>query len=201
MLTMLTALVLVLAQAPPPQPGQPGQPGGVDERPAPRLSRSSGRSALPRGMAPVISDTLTANPYAYREWLRRKVDEDLAELYKVTTDLVALLDPASPGDAEKAGKQAAKVVKLSHNVWNNLQMRKPTRERPKRDPGARPRGLAASHADAEAARALVREIAEGVATEQRSRDLDAARRVGTLERLERLERIGLQLEVDADARR
>jgi hypothetical protein len=183
------------------QSTQPGQPGSVDERPAPRLSRSAGRSAIPRSVAPILDDTLTANPGAYREWLRRKVDEDLAELYKATTDLVALLDPETPGDADKASKQAAKIVRLSHNIWNNLQMRKPTRERPKRDPSARPRALAASHADAVIARALVREIAEGVDTEQRSRELDAGRRVGTLERLEQLERIGLQLEVDAGARR
>src|SRR6476619_454969 len=112
------AVVLALAAALPAQSPQPGQPGAVDERPAARLSRSSGRSAAPRSVSPVFGDTLTANPAAYREWLRRKVDEDLAELYKVTTDLVTLLDPAAPGDADKAGKQAAKVVKLSHNIWS-----------------------------------------------------------------------------------
>ena len=183
------------------QSPQPGQPGRVDDRPAPRLTRSSGRSTAPRNMTPVVGDTLTANPVAYRRWLQRKVDEDLAELYKVTTDLIELLDPAAPGDADKAGKQASKIVKLSHNIWNNLQMRKPTRERPKRDPSTRPRAIAASRADATTARALVREIAEGVDAEQRSRAFDAERRVGTLEQLERLERLGLQLEVDADARR
>ncbi len=142
------------------------------------------------------SDTLTSNHAAYRVWLRRKIDEDIAELHKITSELIKMLDPAAPADPRKTVKHAEKVVKLSHNVWNNLQMRRPTRERPKEDPAARPRGLAAARSDAETARTLVRQIAEGVATEQRAYDLDASRRVTTLERLEQLERIGLQLKID-----
>ena len=196
---VLAAVLLLSAAAP--APGQdPSAPEPIGTQVAPRLSGSAARTPA-RPVVLASGETLTADPRAYREWLRRKVDEDLAELYKATSDLLTLFDPASPGDAHRAAKQADRVVKLSHDVWNNLQMRKPTRERPKRDPNAQPRALAAARADAEAARALVREIAEGVAAEQRSRAFDASRRVATLEKLERVERLGLQLKVDAEAHR
>lgn len=144
---------------------------------------------------------LTSNPRAYRLWIRRDTNENLAELYKVTVDLIEQLNPTTSGDMHRASKQAEKMVKLSHNVWNNLQMRKPSRERPKRDPNAQPRGISAARSDAEEARRLIREVAEGILRERRSRELDVGGHVRTLEKLEQVERIGMQLKVDLEALR
>jgi hypothetical protein len=198
------AVIAVLLVTPPVaswgQSAPPGRSVPLDTMPGRPLSRTM-RQLPPTEVVAVAGDTITANPRAFRAWLRREIAEDLADLYKASVELVSALDPAAPGDMRKASKQADRVAKLSHNVWSNLQMRRPTRERPKRDPSARPRNLAEARADAEAARALVREIAEAVQAEHRARDLDAERHVSTLERLERLERIGYQLKVDVTARK
>jgi hypothetical protein len=142
------------------------------------------------------SDPLTANPYAYRRWLKSMVAADLVELESVTAELVASLDRAAPGDLRAASRQSDRVAKLSHRIWNNLQLRQATRERPRRDPSTRPRDLAEARAGAAAARALVDAIAVNVLEELRGRLVDAGRRVQILERLESLQRIGYQLKVD-----
>ena len=202
-LGLLAAIVALLA-VPAPAPGrqQPGPGAGIPVDVMPRRPNARSIRRFPSTEpTPIGGDTLTSNPRAYQAWLRRKIDEDLVSLHQVTGALVTLLGPATTGDRRPASKHADRVVKLSHNVWSNLQMRRPTRERPKRDPAARPRSLAEARADAEAAHALVRAIAAAVQADRLSRDLDAERRVSTLELLERLERIGLQLKLDVDTRK
>jgi hypothetical protein len=200
----LLAFIAFLLVTPPAaswgQSSPPGRSVPIEAMPNRPLSRTM-RHVPTVDIITAPADTITANPRAFRAWLRRKIAEDLANLHAVSVELVSALDPAAPGDMRKASKQADRVVKLSHSIWSNLQMRRPTRERPKRDPSARPRDLASARADAEALRSLVREIAEAVLAEQRARDLDAERRVSMLERLERLERIGYQLKVDVEARK
>ena len=204
MLRTLLALASILLLMPPVaswgQSAPPGRSIPIDAMPSRPLSRTM-RLPPSVDLVAATGDTITANPRAFRAWLRRKIAEDLANLHATSIELIAALDPAAPGDMRKASKQADRVVKLSHSVWSNLQMRRPTRERPKRDPSARPRDLSAARADAEAARQLVREIAMAVRAEQQARDLDAGRRVSMLEQLERLERIGHQLKVDLSGKK
>jgi hypothetical protein len=194
-LGLLAAIVALLA-VPAPGRQQPGPGAGIPVDVMPRRPNARSIRRFPSTEpTPIGGDTLTSNPRAYQAWLRRKIDEDLVSLHQVTGALVTLLGPAT-GDRRAASKHADRVVKLSHNIWSNLQMRRPTRERPKRDPSARPRSLDEARADAQAAHALVREIAAAVQADRLSRDLDAERRVSTLELLERLERIGLQVKLD-----
>jgi hypothetical protein len=180
-------------------PSMPREPNSDTPPPIGRLSATPGRNPE-RRIVEVNGETISQDPYAFRVWLRQNIDKQMAELYKTSGELVELLDPQTPGDARRAAKQAERVVKLSHGVWNDLQMRKPTRERPKPDPAAHPRDATAAHGDAVAARALVREIATEIAAERRSRSVDASQHVATLDKLERLERIGLQLKLDLAAR-
>ncbi len=147
----------------------------------------------------IVGDTLTANPEAYRRWLRRKIIEDLVDLYDVTNSLVVELAPSRQIEAKLARKQAERIVKLSHNIWSNIQMRRPTRERPQPDKSATPRTIAAAQADAITARNLVRAVARLLNEEQNSGGIDAANHVNLLEKLEQVELIGHQLRKDAIA--
>lgn len=145
---------------------------------------------------PAAGQTISSNPWLYREWMRQATDKDLAELYESTTELVRMLDGASPGDSRAARKHADRVVKRAHDAWSNAQLRQPTRERPKADPSWRPRDIKAARADALAARDLVRQVAASISRAQRSRGLDASLQTTTLDALERVELIGLRLKVD-----
>src|SRR5262245_53618719 len=128
--------------------------------------------------------------------MRRETDKDLAEMYKSANELVRVLDPAGAGVGHDAERLADRLVKRAHDAWSNVQLRKPTRERPKPDPSWQPRERAAAHADAVAARDLIRQIATSVSKDQRSREIDASRRLELLDTLERVEKIGLRLQVD-----
>ena len=177
----------------------PGQHRGVAPEPNPVRAAAADRptaSEIAGTRPPEVDAPLTSYPYAYQAWLRRKIASDLVQLDRVTGELVASLDPAATGDRRAASKRAGRVVKLSHNIWSNLQMRRPTRERPTRDALAPPRGLAEARADAHVARALVEELAGQILDELRSKTVDMKRRLATLELLERIERIGLQVKLD-----
>lgn len=148
------------------------------------------------------AQTLTANPRAFRAYLRREIDKDLSKLYRRSTDLVeALAADASSERRRKADDYADDLIDLSHDIWKNLQMQKPTRDRPKLDRrSAVSRPIESARADAEEARRLVREVARDILRERRSAALDAKRRVGLLDKLERIELIGRQVLVDLQGR-
>ena len=149
---------------------------------------------------PAGGQTISSNPWLYREWMRQATDKDLADLYKSTSELVRLLDGLAPSDSKSARKHADLLVKRAHDAWSNAQLRKPTRERPKADPAWRPRDLQAARADAVLARDLVRQAATALKRAQRSRGLDAGLQVTTLDTLEHVELIGLRLKVDLSER-
>ena len=142
----------------------------------------------------------TANPAAYRAWLRQKIAQDLATLDRLTREIAPLLASTDPRAARRAEKYAGKIARLSHNTWNNLQLGRPTREDPK-FVAAPPRPLDATRADATSARQLLDEVARLLVEQDRSPSLDIERRIVTLEKLEHLEALARQIREDARARR
>jgi hypothetical protein len=150
--------------------------------------------ALVPGLAP--AQTLTSNPRAYKAYLRRQIDKDLSELYERSNELIAALESPPAGDRRRVDDLAEKLVDLSRDIWNNVQMQRPTRERPKapRDFAPRPRDV--SLEDAREARRLTREVARDVSAEWRSGSLDAKRRTAMLDKLERIEMIGRRIRAD-----
>lgn len=144
----------------------------------------------------ITGDTLTANPAAFRKWLKRKIIEDLVNLYDVTNSLVVELAPEGQVVTRQTEKKADQIVKLSHNIWSNVQMRRPTRERPKPDRSAAARPIRRAQADAVTARDLVRQVARLLNEKDTSGGYDAQLQVDLLEKLEQVELIGHQLKLD-----
>ena len=151
-------------------------------------------------VAGASAQTISSNPRAYRAWLREQTDKDLAGLYESTSTIASMIEKGETGNVKRLSDEADRVIKLAHDAWSNVQLRKPSRSRPKPDPGWTPRNVPDAHDEALAARDLVREIAQGIATEQRARELDAHRRTEVLDKLEIVERFGLRLKSDINAR-
>ncbi len=141
-------------------------------------------------------ETLTSNPRAYAAWIRREISDDLVELYAATNELLAAMNDTDKRAMKRVAKNPDRVVKLSRNLWSNVQHRRPTRERPKAPAALSPRSLAEARTDTEALRLLVRSVAEDLIEQYRSREIDARGIVVTIEKIERLEMLGYQLRAD-----
>lgn len=141
-------------------------------------------------------DTLTGNPRAYAAYIRREIHEDLVDLYRTANEMLAAMNETDRKAMKRVAKNPEKVVKLSRNLWGNVQARRPTRERPKTPVALSPRSLAEARTDTEAVRLLIRSVAEDLNEQYRSREINATEVVQTIEKIERLELLGYQLRVD-----
>ena len=150
--------------------------------------------ALFPGLVP--AQTLTSHPRAFRAYLRREIDKDLSELYERTNELISALESDAGADRRQMDDLGKKLVKLSHDVWRNVQMQRPTRDRPRAPRDLAPRALEAALEDAREARRLTREVARAVSAEWRSGGLDVKRRTTLLDKLERIELIGHRIRAD-----
>lgn len=168
-----------------------------------RIDRNTGMQRdpyMPSAVMPIRPDIpgpVTSDPAAFRAWLRRKISEDLVKLDEATRELLAALD--GDVDRKKAVDQARKIIKTSHNTWYNLQMRKPTRERPKLEEHPTPRSLADARTDALAVRKTLDSLAHTLIEQERSREVDALQRAETLDMLESLQVMANQICMDAKA--
>ncbi len=141
-------------------------------------------------------ETLTSNPRAYAAWIRREISEDLVDLYAATNEILAAMNETDRRALKRVAKNPERLVKLSRNLWGNVQHRRPTRERPKEPQALSPRSLAEARTDTEAVRLLVRSVAEDLIQQYRSREIDARGIIETIEKIERLEMLGYQLRAD-----
>ncbi len=141
-------------------------------------------------------ETLTSNPRAYAAWIRREISEDLVELYAATNEILAAMNETDNRAMKRIAKNPERLVKLSRNLWSNIQHRRPTRGRPKEPQALSPRSLAEARTDTEAVQLLVRSVAEDLIQQYRSREIDARGIIETIEKIERLEMIGYQLRAD-----